>query len=53
MEEKSSIIEALEMGTWRTEMLDNEEPRMFVDEKMKSLIGLNDEMLTQVELYHA
>lgn len=52
LEEKSSIIAATGMGTWRIELFANEEPRMITDEKMRLLLGLDDIKLTKEELYN-
>lgn len=38
--EIKDIIASANMGTWRIELVENEEPRMYVDETMKKLLGI-------------
>lgn len=37
------IIASAEMGTWRIELVDGEEPRMYVDDTMRMLLGVEGE----------
>lgn len=45
------ILAAAEVGIWRIELVDNEEPRMFVDETMRQLLGIEDKVETPEEIY--
>lgn len=39
--EIKDIVASANMGIWRIELVDNEEPRMYVDETMKKLLGID------------
>lgn len=45
------IIASANMGTWRIELVEGEEPRMFVDETMKGLLGIIGEERTPEKTY--
>lgn len=45
------IIASANMGIWRIEDFEGEEPRMFVDDTMKQLLGIDDEELTPEKVY--
>ncbi|MCR4923884.1 MAG: cache domain-containing protein, partial [Lachnospiraceae bacterium] len=45
------IIASAEMGTWRIELVDGKEPRMFVDDTMKALLGILGQDITAEETY--
>lgn len=45
------IIASANMGTWRIELVENEEPRMYVDETMKKLLGISRMKLNPEETY--
>ena len=40
--ELRDIIATAKMGIWRIELVEGEEPRMYVDDTMKSLLGIDD-----------
>lgn len=40
--EIKDIIASAGMGIWRIELVDNEEPRMYVDETMRKLLGIEE-----------
>lgn len=42
------IIASAKMGTWRIELVDGEEPRMFVDKTMKELLGIEENYIKRV-----
>jgi len=44
--EIKDIIASANMGTWRIELVDNEEPRMYVDDTMRRLLGIEDKIET-------
>ncbi|MCR5747365.1 MAG: sensor domain-containing diguanylate cyclase [Lachnospiraceae bacterium] len=46
------IIASANMGTWRMELIDGEEPRMYVDDTMKALLGVSDKEITPEETYN-
>ena len=39
------------MGTWRIELVDNEEPRMYVDETMRRLLGIDGKYESPEQTY--
>lgn len=41
--EISDIIASAEMGTWRIELVDGQEPRMYNDETMKAIMGFEED----------
>lgn len=45
------IVASANMGIWRIELIDNEEPRMYVDDTMKKLLGTEDSNRTPEETY--
>ena len=45
------IIASANMGTWRIELVEGQEPRMFVDETMKELLGTTGHVRTLEETY--
>ncbi|MCR4588561.1 MAG: GGDEF domain-containing protein [Lachnospiraceae bacterium] len=45
------IIASAAMGTWRIELVDGKDPRMFVDDTMKMLLGIPEIELTPEETY--
>lgn len=45
------IIASADMGTWRIELFDGEEPRMYVDSTMKRLLGIDNEKNTPEQVY--
>ena len=47
------IIASADMGTWRIELFEGQEPRMTVDGKMAELLGIAEEDLTPEETYTA
>jgi len=47
------IISSANMGTWKIELVDGEEPRMYVDDKMKELLGISGIEYTPEEAYTA
>lgn len=49
--EIKDIIASANMGTWRIELVDNEEPRMYVDETMRTLLGIVDREVTPEKTY--
>lgn len=49
--EIKDIIASANMGTWRIEMVDDEEPRMYVDETMKRLLGIEGKDQTPEKTY--
>ena len=51
--EISSIIASAGMGIWRIELIEGEEPRMFVDAKMAELLDIAASILTPEETYTA
>ncbi len=46
------IIESAKMGTWRTELVDGEKPRMYADDTMKELLGILGKGRTPEETYN-
>ncbi len=46
------IISSAGMGTWRVELVDGEEPRMYADDTMKELLGILGKGRTSEETYH-
>ncbi len=51
LEEIRDINASARMGTWRIELVDGEEPRMYVDETMKELLGVAGIQRTPEETY--
>jgi len=47
--EIKDIIASANMGTWRIELVENEEPRMYADDTMKRLLGLTESNSPQEE----
>lgn len=45
------VIESAEMGTWHIELFDNQKPRMIVDNKMRSLLGIDDDRYSPEQIY--
>lgn len=45
------IISSANMGTWRIELVDNEEPRMYVDDTMSGLLGISGREQTPEKTY--
>lgn len=45
------IIASAEMGIWRIELVDGSEPRMYVDDTMKRLLGISNTKRTPEETY--
>lgn len=45
------IIASANMGIWRIELIDGEEPHMFVDETMKKLLGIEGQERTPEKTY--
>ncbi|GEM_PF-947214 len=45
------IIASANMGTWKIELVEKEEPRMYVDETMKRLLGTEGQDRTPEETY--
>lgn len=46
------IIASAHMGTWRIELIEGEEPRMYVDKTMKKLLGISDMKRSPEETYN-
>ncbi|MCR4902299.1 MAG: diguanylate cyclase [Butyrivibrio sp.] len=46
------IIASANMGTWRIELVEGKEPCMYVDDTMKSLLGVSDKERTPEETYN-
>ncbi len=46
------IIASANMGTWRIELIENSEPRMFVDDTMRRLLGIDGQELTPEKTYN-
>ncbi|MCR5272133.1 MAG: sensor domain-containing diguanylate cyclase [Lachnospiraceae bacterium] len=46
------IIASANMGIWRIELVDGEEPRMYVDNTMKMLLGISNKESTPEETYN-
>lgn len=51
LEEVKDVIVSSGLGVWRIELFEGQAPRMFADEKMKNLLGLEDQNLTPEEVY--
>jgi len=49
--EIKDIIASANMGTWRIELVDGEQPRMFVDETMKKLLGIDGQDESPEKVY--
>ncbi len=47
------IIASANMGTWRIELVDGQEPKMFADGTMKKLLGIQEEDYSPEEVYKA
>lgn len=47
------IIASANMGTWRIELVEGEQPRMYVDDTMKMLLGIEGQESTPEETYTA
>lgn len=47
------IITSANMGTWRIELTNDDEPRMYVDDKMRELLGISQKGQTPEEIYQA
>ena len=47
------IITSANMGTWHIELIEGQEPRMIVDDKMAELLGINKEEFSPEETYTA
>ena len=47
------IIESADMGTWHIELIEGQEPRMIVDDKMAELLGITREELSPEGTYTA
>lgn len=45
------IIASANMGTWRIETFDGQQPRMYADDTMKKLLGIGDNDETPEEVY--
>lgn len=45
------IIASANMGIWRIEIKENEQPRMYADETMSALLGFSDKFITPEEVY--
>ncbi|MDO4202999.1 MAG: GGDEF domain-containing protein [Selenomonadaceae bacterium] len=45
------IVSSAHMGIWRIELFDGEEPRMFADETMKKLLGIDGQERTPEKTY--
>ena len=45
------IIASANMGTWHIELIEGENPRMYVDDTMKQLLGLDGQVCTPEEIY--
>ena len=45
------IIASANMGTWRIELVENREPRMYVDDTMKRLLGIEGQERTPEQTY--
>lgn len=50
-EEILEIVASAHMGIWRIELVDGEEPRMFVDDTMKELLGIAGKERTPEKTY--
>ena len=53
MSEIREIIASANMGIWSIEMIEGQEPRMLVDDKMAELLGVEKENLSPEETYEA
>ncbi len=51
LEEMQDIISASRMGTWSIELIEGEEPRMRADDRMKDILGIAGQEMTQEETY--
>lgn len=49
--EIGDIIASANMGTWRIETFDGQQPRMYADDTMKKLLGIGDNDETPEEVY--
>lgn len=45
------IIASADMGTWHIELMDDQEPRMYVDDTMRKLLGITDKECSPEETY--
>ncbi|MCR4892567.1 MAG: sensor domain-containing diguanylate cyclase [Lachnospiraceae bacterium] len=52
LSEMRDIIASAHMGTWRIEQVEGEEPRMYVDDTMKMLLGVSGRERTPEETYN-
>ncbi len=48
-----NIISTAGIGTWEITLFDDEEPKMYADEKMKELLAIANEQLSPEEVYQA
>ncbi len=51
MSEIRDIIASAKMGTWRIELVDGQPPRMYADEMMKELLGINGHAASPEQTY--
>ncbi len=51
IEEILDIVASAHMGIWRIELVDGEEPRMYVDDTMKELLGIAGQECTPEKTY--
>ena len=51
--EMQDIISCANMGIWHIELIDDKEPIMLVDNRMKELLGIEGKILTPEETYDA
>ncbi|MDO4487437.1 MAG: PAS domain-containing sensor histidine kinase, partial [Bacillota bacterium] len=53
LEETDNIVANAGMGIWTIQMFDGEEPRMQANPMMRELLSLPEDMIDEVEIYHA
>lgn len=53
LEELRDVISSSDMGTWRIETFQEEPSRMYVDERMRHLLGIHGQDLTPEEVFNA
>ncbi len=53
LDEIRDILAASEMGTWHIALVDGKEPRMYADEQMHKLLGIDGQDLSEEETYSA